>query len=193
MQHVSGAGKSLATRLLSSFAAARAALRSKSPLAAGRGMGASASGPAAAAGPAAALSDASPAPALRSLDGLAFDNTFADSLPGDDSGVNRVRQVHGAFHSAVAPTPTGTEPTTLAASADVARLIGLDPREAESPEFALVFSGSAPLPAATGSRTYAQCYGGHQFGMWAGRPGGGGAGGAGAGRAGGAGRWSLEG
>lgn len=52
------------------------------------------------------------------------------------------RQVSGAVFSWVAPTPTGTEPTTLAASAAVARLIGLDPEEARRPEFALVFSGA---------------------------------------------------
>ena len=42
-------------------------------------------------------------------------------------------------------------------------MIGLDPEECERPQFAAVFSGSAPLPQ--GVRPYAQNYGGHQFGM----------------------------
>lgn len=75
--------------------------------------------------------------------------------------------MHDAFYSFVAPTPTGTEPRTVLYSPDVARLIGLDPAEGERPEFALVFSGNVPLPGTAG-RTYAQCYGGHQFGSWAG-------------------------
>jgi hypothetical protein len=50
-------------------------------------------------------------------------------------------QVRSSMYSWVSPTPTGTEPTTIAASAAVARLVGLDPAEALRPEFALVFSG----------------------------------------------------
>lgn len=50
-------------------------------------------------------------------------------------------QVRSAIYSWVTPSPTGTEPVTLAASAAVARLAGLDPSEALRPEFALVFSG----------------------------------------------------
>jgi hypothetical protein len=38
----------------------------------------------------------------------------------------------------------------------VARLIGLEPQECERPEFALLFSGAAPLP---GAAPYAQNYG----------------------------------
>ena len=48
----------------------------------------------------------------------------------------------------------------------VCSLLGLDPSEALRPEFPLVFSGAAPLP---GGAPYAQCYGGHQFGNWAGQ------------------------
>lgn len=72
-------------------------------------------------------------------------------------------QVHDAFYSFVAPTPTNSDTVTVAFSGDVARMIGLDPAECDRPEFAAVFSGNAPLPG--GPRPYAQCYGGHQFGM----------------------------
>ncbi|KAL4433856.1 hypothetical protein ABPG75_000297 [Micractinium tetrahymenae] len=110
--------------------------------------------------------DANGGPALATLEALKFDNTFTAELPGDHSESNVPRQVSGALYSWVAPTPTGTEPTTIAASADVARLVGLDPEEARRPEFALIFSGNAPLPQ---TRSYSQCYGGHQFGHWAGQ------------------------
>ncbi|PRW57632.1 seleno O isoform B [Chlorella sorokiniana] len=103
---------------------------------------------------------------LTTLEELQFDNTFTRELPADDSEVNRPRQVNGAIFSWVTPTPTGTEPTTIACSGAVARMIGLDPQECLRPEFALIFSGNAPLPQ---SRSYAQCYGGHQFGHWAGQ------------------------
>ena len=72
-------------------------------------------------------------------------------------------QVENAFYSYVTPTPTGTEPTTMAYSAAVAQMIGLDPAECERPEFAAVMSGNAPLPS--GPRPWAACYGGAQFGM----------------------------
>lgn len=104
--------------------------------------------------------------ALSTLENLSFDNTFTTELPGDSSQENRVRQVQGAFFSYTNPSPTGTEPTTIASSPEVASLIGLDPAELDRPEFAMIFSGNAPLPA---SRPYAQCYGGHQFGSWAGQ------------------------
>lgn len=103
---------------------------------------------------------------LHSLEDLAFNNTFTAELPGDPSRENKIRQVHGALYSFVNPTPTGTEPTTIAYSKDVAAMIGLDPADCERPEFAMIFSGNAPLP---GSEPYAQCYGGHQFGSWAGQ------------------------
>ena len=41
------------------------------------------------------------------------------------------------------------------------------PGAVHRPEFAAVFSGNAPLPG--GPRPYAQAYGGHQFGSWAGQ------------------------
>nr|GEZ76998.1 uncharacterized protein [Tanacetum cinerariifolium] len=34
----------------------------------------------------------------------------------------------------------------------------------ERPDFPLLFSGASPLK---GGLSYAQCYGGHQFGVWA--------------------------
>lgn len=60
-----------------------------------------------------------------------------------------------------------TMPLQVAYSPEVAQMLGLDPSECERPEFAEIFAGNAMLPATRG-RTYSQCYGGHQFGSWAG-------------------------
>lgn len=59
-------------------------------------------------------------------------------------------QVQDAFYSFVTPSPTGTEPRLVAASSEVAELIGLDPSEFQRPEFAMIFSGNAPLPGGEG-------------------------------------------
>ncbi|KAG1663376.1 hypothetical protein FOA52_007113 [Chlamydomonas sp. UWO 241] len=104
--------------------------------------------------------------ASRTLEELQFDNSFVRELPGDPEKSNNLRQVFNSFHSPVAPTPANGEPALMAASPDVARLLGLDPAETVRPEFALVMAGAAPLP---GGVPYAQCYGGHQFGNWAGQ------------------------
>jgi uncharacterized protein YdiU (UPF0061 family) len=74
-------------------------------------------------------------------------------------------QVAGAFYSYVAPTAAQGEPTLVAASADVAALLGLDVAEFDSADCVRVFAGQASLP---GTKPWAQCYGGHQFGSWAG-------------------------
>ncbi|KAL6779327.1 hypothetical protein ACKKBG_A11885 [Auxenochlorella protothecoides x Auxenochlorella symbiontica] len=116
-----------------------------------------------------ATAQTEPAPADvkgRSLDNLKFDNRFTEDLPADEKKLNRLREVEDAVYTWVDPTPTDTEPHTLAASQEVARLIGLDLGELQRPEFAAIFSGNAPLP---GAKPYAQCYGGHQFGYWAGQ------------------------
>ena len=104
--------------------------------------------------------------ALKPLDSLAFDSWFTKDLPADPLKLNRLREVHGAFFSWVEPTPSGGDPETLIASDEVARLIGLDPAETQRPEFARIFAGNEPLP---GAQPFAQCYGGHQFGVWAGQ------------------------
>ena len=111
--------------------------------------------------------DYSPSPNLSNLENLNFANIFTTELPADPSTKNTPRQVENSFFSYVNPTGTGTEPTTIAFSEEVATMIGLDPGESDRPEFALVFSGNALLPG--DSKPYAQCYGGHQFGSWAGQ------------------------
>jgi len=100
------------------------------------------------------------------LESLKFNNTFINELPADPSTVNKPRQVFSSLYSFADPSPTNTEPTTIAASTQVATLIGLDPSETSRPEFSMIFSGQTVIP---GTKPYAQCYGGHQFGNWAGQ------------------------
>ncbi len=96
---------------------------------------------------------------------LRFDNRFVRELPGDKYSTNERRQVVGANWSAVRPTPVGS-PQLLAHSREVAALIGFAPDDHLSARFAEVFGGNALL---SGMEPYAACYGGHQFGNWAGQ------------------------
>jgi uncharacterized protein YdiU (UPF0061 family) len=85
---------------------------------------------------------------MRSLTGLAFDNTYA-RLPD-------------AFHQSIEPTPV-PDPYLVAFSPDAAKLIDLDPVEATRPEFVQAFAGNWRLP---GSDPVAMKYAGHQFGSY---------------------------
>ena len=106
-----------------------------------------------------------PAAPVASLDEVRFDNRFTATLPADPDDANVRRQVVGACYSRVAPTPAPA-PKLLARSAEMFDLLGFDPELADDPAFAAVFAGSALLE---GSDPHAHCYGGHQFGNWAGQ------------------------
>lgn len=93
------------------------------------------------------------------------DPRFLRQLPGDPVTSNVPRQVTGALWSRVAPTPV-RQPSLLAYSKEVASALGLSEAQVESPEFAEVFAGNRLWP---GMDSYASCYGGHQFGHWAGQ------------------------
>ena len=97
---------------------------------------------------------------------LRFDNRFVAELPGEEGPERAVpRQVRGACWSPISPTPV-REPRLLAHSPEVAGLLGLPEETVHSPEFASVFGGNGLI---VGMRPYAACYGGHQFGNWAGQ------------------------
>jgi uncharacterized protein YdiU (UPF0061 family) len=100
-----------------------------------------------------------------SLDQLTFDNRFVRELPADAEPDNFRRQVYQACYSWVLPTRVG-EPTLIAYSADLARQLGLSAETCTSTAFKQVFVGNE---VATGMEPYACCYGGHQFGHWAGQ------------------------
>ncbi len=96
---------------------------------------------------------------------LTFDNRFVRELPGDPLSTNERRQVLRSAWSAAPPTPVA-KPQLLAHSAEVAARVGFAPDDHKSERFAEVFGGNALL---TGMQPYAACYGGHQFGNWAGQ------------------------
>ncbi|MGZ8241831.1 MAG: protein adenylyltransferase SelO [Methylobacter sp.] len=99
------------------------------------------------------------------LDKLIFDNRFVRELPADPETDNSRRQVVGACYSRVLPIKT-SQPQMVAYSREVAELLDLTPEDCESDDFLQVFSGNR---LATGMYPYATCYGGHQFGYWAGQ------------------------
>lgn len=96
---------------------------------------------------------------------LRFDNRFIAELPGDPEEGPRLREVRGACWSRVLPTPVAA-PRLLAHSREVAELIGFADADTATPEFADLFAGNRLLPDMA---PYAACYGGHQFGHWAGQ------------------------
>jgi serine/tyrosine/threonine adenylyltransferase len=100
-----------------------------------------------------------------SLSALRFDNSFTRELPGDPASENRPRPVHGAAYTGVAPTKVAA-PKLLAYSREVLELLDLTPAAVEESEFAEVLGGNRVLPDMA---PYAACYGGHQFGNWAGQ------------------------
>ncbi|MGC4086698.1 MAG: YdiU family protein [Polyangiaceae bacterium] len=96
---------------------------------------------------------------------LNFDNSFARELPGESGPPHTPRTVKGACYSHVPPSPV-REPRLLIHSREVAELVGLSEQFCSSDAFTRVFAGNALLP---GMQPTAACYGGHQFGNWAGQ------------------------
>ena len=99
------------------------------------------------------------------LEALEFDNRFVGELPGDPDLTNGRRQVMEAAYSRVLPTKVAA-PKLIHYAAEVAELIGIDPAECETELFAQIFGGNKLLE---GMDPFAMCYGGHQFGNWAGQ------------------------
>ena len=104
-------------------------------------------------------------------------NPFVKELPGDKERKNGIRQVYDAFYSFVEPTPAKMDPHLIAFSKEVCDLIELDEEQCMRPEFAMIMSGETSLPqtqvlfgvllfvtCSSSRQSYAQCYGGHQFG-----------------------------
>ncbi len=99
------------------------------------------------------------------FENLKFDNSFVRELPADPKTDNSLRQVTGACYSLVKPTPVA-KPELVAYSKEVAALLDMSTELCESDLFTQVFSGNRVLEE---MRPYAMCYGGHQFGNWAGQ------------------------
>ncbi|MCC9654736.1 protein adenylyltransferase SelO [Rhodopirellula halodulae] len=96
---------------------------------------------------------------------LKFDNRFTRDLPADSESRNFVRQVHQAGYSRVDPTHV-SNPSWVAGSKEVANLIGLDQKWLGSDELTQAMAGNVLVD---GMEPFAMCYGGHQFGNWAGQ------------------------
>lgn len=104
-------------------------------------------------------------PQLTPLERLRYDNRFVNDLPGDPETGNFTRQVFGAAYSRVNPAKA-SHPQLIAFSREAAELIDLTEQDCQTPLFTQVFAGNKMLP---GMMPYASCYGGHQFGVWAGQ------------------------
>lgn len=86
-------------------------------------------------------------------------------MPADPILENSRRQVRNACFSYVVPKKP-TKPSLIHVSPEMAEAIGLNASTTKSQEFLDIFSGTELLPDTS---PYAMCYGGHQFGSWAGQ------------------------
>jgi uncharacterized protein YdiU (UPF0061 family) len=102
---------------------------------------------------------------ITKLDDLNFDNRYIRELPADAEAGNHRRQVFGACYSRVEPTPVAN-PQRVAYSQEVAALLDLTEEACVADDFAQVFAGNR---LSAGMAPYSTCYGGHQFGSWAGQ------------------------
>lgn len=117
----------------------------------------------------------SEATSTAALEELRFDNQFTRELPSDPRADNQRRQVEGACYSRVSPKGMRA-PAVIGFAKEVAEAVGLESlAHAESladlsdgyvQAISQVFSGSDLMP---GMDPHACCYGGHQFGNWAGQ------------------------
>ena len=96
---------------------------------------------------------------------LTFDNRFIRELPGETASSGSSRKVLGACYSPALPVQP-SDPKLLAYAQEVADLLGITESEISSEWFLDAFSGRKLLEP---MQPFAMCYGGHQFGHWAGQ------------------------
>jgi len=96
---------------------------------------------------------------------LNIQDTFNKELPSDPISENSRRQVSEACFSYVTPK-VPSQPKLVHVSEEVADLLGISKEDIKSEDFLQTFTGAKVLD---GTRPYAMCYGGHQFGNWAGQ------------------------
>ena len=99
------------------------------------------------------------------LSNLNVTSLFTASLPADPVLENSCRQVREAMFSFTNPTPVSA-PKLISFSEEVAQTLELPREWFSSQDAADVLSGNTLF---NGSKPYACCYGGHQFGHWAGQ------------------------
>ena len=96
---------------------------------------------------------------------LNLKNTFLNNLPADKILENSRRQVTDAVYSFVTPKKT-QQPEIIHVSQEMARDLGITKEETKSELFKNVFTGNEVY---ADTKPFAMCYGGHQFGNWAGQ------------------------
>lgn len=96
---------------------------------------------------------------------LKIKDTFSKELPADPILENSRRQIREACFSYVTPKKT-SKPKLLHVSPEMLSTLGLTQNDVSNDAFLNVFTGNTLLP---NTRPYAMCYGGHQFGNWAGQ------------------------
>jgi uncharacterized protein YdiU (UPF0061 family) len=96
---------------------------------------------------------------------LNIKDTFNKELPADPNRQNTRRQVSESCFSFVTPR-VPSNPQLLHTSEEMASQLGLNREDLASKDFLEVFSGAKVLE---NTAPYAMCYGGHQFGSWAGQ------------------------
>lgn len=99
------------------------------------------------------------------MQNLKVSNSFTESLPGDSDTQNIPRQVMNACYSFVMPKGMA-DPELIIYNKELAKDLFPDPFFCSSPIFTSIMSGNT---LAEGSKPFAMCYGGHQFGYWAGQ------------------------
>ena len=96
---------------------------------------------------------------------LNIQNRFTNELPADLVLENEVRKVFEAAFSYVNPT-IPSNPNLIHSNTQLASEIGFTDLDLTSPVFLNIVTGKEIYPNTT---PYAMCYGGHQFGVWAGQ------------------------
>ncbi|WP_224998660.1 YdiU family protein [Cesiribacter sp. SM1] len=99
---------------------------------------------------------------MERLSNKAYKNEFVHNFKGDESGDLQPRQTPGVLYSRAAPTAV-SNPRLLAWSEELAAELGIEKPNKEDVE---ILAGNRLAPS---MQSYAACYGGHQFGHWAGQ------------------------
>lgn len=92
-------------------------------------------------------------------------NTFITELPSDPVLENHRRQVEKACFSYVEPKKTAA-PLLLHVSDEMLNEVGISKEDSNTEDFLMYMTGNKVYP---NTHPYAMCYGGHQFGQWAGQ------------------------
>lgn len=96
---------------------------------------------------------------------LNLKNTFISELPADAVRENTRRQVREACFSFVSPKKTAA-PSLIHVSEEMTEALGISKEDCMEKEFLNVVTGNSIL---SDTHPFAMCYGGHQFGHWAGQ------------------------